>query len=34
MKEPTMSTQFADRIEMQNRLFAELSSMFGKEVPL
>ena len=29
-----MSTQFADRIEMQNRLFAELSSMFGKEVPL
>ncbi|MEY4841485.1 MAG: hypothetical protein RJA12_209 [Planctomycetota bacterium] len=29
-----MSTHFADRIEMQNRLFAELSSMFGKEVPL
>lgn len=25
---------FADRIEMQNRLFAELSAMFGKEVPL
>ncbi|NBV64946.1 MAG: DUF1338 family protein [Planctomycetes bacterium] len=33
-KEPTMSTHFTDRIEMQNRLFAELSSMFGKEVPL
>jgi uncharacterized glyoxalase superfamily metalloenzyme YdcJ len=29
-----MSTSFADRIAMQNRLFAELSSMFGKEVPL
>ena len=29
-----MTTQFADRIEMQNRLFAELSAMFGKEVPL
>lgn len=29
-----MARQFADRIEMQNRLFAELSSMFGKEVPL
>lgn len=27
-------TAFADRIDMQNRLFAELSSMFGKEVPL
>jgi uncharacterized glyoxalase superfamily metalloenzyme YdcJ len=25
---------FADRIDMQNRLFAELSRMFGKEVPL
>jgi uncharacterized glyoxalase superfamily metalloenzyme YdcJ len=25
---------FADRIEMQNRLFAELSAMFGREVPL
>ena len=24
----------ADKIEMQNRLFAELSAMFGKEVPL
>lgn len=29
-----MARQFADRVEMQNRLFAELSSMFGKEVPL
>lgn len=28
-----MST-FADRIRMQHRLFAELSSMFGKEVPM
>ncbi|MFG0291692.1 MAG: 2-oxoadipate dioxygenase/decarboxylase family protein [Phycisphaerales bacterium JB050] len=27
-------TAYADRIDMQNRLFAELSSMFGKEVPL
>jgi uncharacterized glyoxalase superfamily metalloenzyme YdcJ len=25
---------FADRIQMQHRLFAELSGMFGKEVPL
>ncbi|MBX3388961.1 MAG: VOC family protein [Phycisphaeraceae bacterium] len=25
---------FADKVQMQNRLFAELSSMFGKEVPL
>ena len=25
---------FADRIDMQNRLFAELSQMFGREVPL
>ncbi|MFI4882305.1 MAG: 2-oxoadipate dioxygenase/decarboxylase family protein [Phycisphaerales bacterium JB064] len=25
---------FADKIDMQNRLFAELSAMFGKEVPL
>ena len=25
---------FADKIEMQNRLFAELSDMFGREVPL
>ncbi len=27
-------TTYADRIDLQNRLFAELSSMFGKEVPL
>lgn len=27
-------TAYTDRINMQNRLFAELSSMFGKEVPL
>lgn len=27
-------TAFADRIEMQHRLFAELSRMFGREVPL
>lgn len=26
--------QFADRIEMQNKLFFELSRMFGQEVPL
>ena len=25
---------FADKVEMQNRLFAELSDMFGREVPL
>lgn len=29
-----MTTIFADRFEMQNRLFAELSAMFGREVPL
>ncbi|HMN95019.1 MAG TPA: DUF1338 family protein [Phycisphaerales bacterium] len=29
-----MTTRFVDRIEMQNRLFAELSRMFGREVPL
>ncbi len=29
-----MSTVFADKVQMQHRLFAELSSMFGKEVPL
>ncbi|MBI2517012.1 MAG: VOC family protein [Opitutae bacterium] len=29
-----MPTPFADRIEMQHRLFAELSRMFGQEVPL
>ena len=25
---------FANKIELQNRLFAELSDMFGREVPL
>ncbi len=29
-----MPTPFADKIEMQHRLFSELSSMFGAEVPL
>ncbi len=29
-----MSAKFADKIQMQNLLFAELSKMFGKEVPL
>src|SRR5277367_5306476 len=29
-----MSNAFADKTEMQNRLFAELSDMFGREVPL
>lgn len=29
-----MSPGFVDKIEMQNRLFAELSAMFGREVPL
>lgn len=29
-----MSAPFADKLEMQNRLFAELSRMFGQEVPL
>ncbi len=29
-----MSAAFTDRVVMQNRLFAELSRMFGKEVPL
>ena len=29
-----MSAAFADKIQMQHMLFAELSSMFGKEVPL
>ena len=29
-----MSAPFADKIDMQNRLFAELSRMFGVEVPL
>ena len=30
----TSALSFASTIEMQNRLFAELSSMFGREVPL
>jgi len=30
----TAGTALADKIDMQNRLFAELSSMFGREVPL
>ncbi|MBA4147949.1 MAG: VOC family protein [Verrucomicrobia bacterium] len=29
-----MNASFADKIAMQNRLFSELSRMFGKEVPL
>ena len=29
-----MSTNFANKTEMQNLLFAELSKMFGREVPL
>ena len=29
-----MSTAFADKKQMQNLLFSELSNMFGKEVPL
>jgi uncharacterized glyoxalase superfamily metalloenzyme YdcJ len=29
-----MPTPFADRLDMQNRLFSELSRMFGREVPL
>ncbi len=29
-----MSTEFANKTEMQNLLFAELSKMFGQEVPL
>jgi uncharacterized glyoxalase superfamily metalloenzyme YdcJ len=31
---PGMRAPFADRTEMQHRLFAELSRMFGQEVPL
>jgi len=35
VREPQiMSTNFADKVQMQNRLFAELSRMFGQEVPL
>jgi uncharacterized glyoxalase superfamily metalloenzyme YdcJ len=30
----TMNAVFADKIDMQNRLFSELSRMFGQEVPL
>ncbi len=30
----TLEPRFADRIELQNRLFGELSRMFGAEVPL
>lgn len=29
-----MNAPFADKIQMQNMLFSELSNMFGKEVPL
>ena len=29
-----MSSSFADKIQMQNQLFSELSQMFGQEVPL
>ena len=29
-----MSTSFSNKIQMQHRLFSELSNMFGKEVPL
>lgn len=29
-----MTSQHADKIEMQNRLFSQLSAMFGREVPL
>ena len=29
-----MSISFADKIQMQNQLFSELSQMFGQEVPL
>ena len=29
-----MNAPFADKTQMQHRLFAELSAMFGKEVPL
>jgi len=31
---PEPATGFADKIRMQHRLFAELSAMFGREVPL
>ena len=29
-----MPAPFADRVEMQNRLFAELSALFAREVPM
>lgn len=29
-----ITTAFADKVQMQHRLFSELSGMFGKEVPL
>src|SRR5690242_20401786 len=29
-----MTAPFADKVQMQNLLFSELSAMFGKEVPL
>src|SRR3954464_6081299 len=29
-----MNASFADKVQMQNMLFAELSNMFGREVPL
>jgi uncharacterized glyoxalase superfamily metalloenzyme YdcJ len=29
-----MPSTLADRVRMQDRLFAELSAMFGREVPL
>src|SRR5215213_3211958 len=29
-----MNTSFANKTDMQHRLFSELSNMFGKEVPL
>jgi len=31
---PVLDRTFADKIKMQHRLFAELSAMFGREVPL
>src|SRR5688572_2692362 len=31
---PEVNSQFADKVAMQHRLFAELSAMFGREVPL
>lgn len=34
MQSNRMSAPLADKVEMQNQLFAELSRMFGQEVPL